>query len=115
MDPHILAQVASRAEDVVTIPMYSVGLISVVFALMLVPWVAWVTSTVYDLKRAIALSNEQDRNINEKLTSISENIRDQFVKVNQSMKEMDGKLDSFIANEFQFMKQILTRHNGEDH
>lgn len=82
--------------------------------ILALPWAIWVTSRIFAIKSSIDLSNANDKNIEEKLTGITNSIKDLNIKWSEDMKNMNVKLDNVIAMELNFMKRMLAKASGED-
>lgn len=92
------------------LPSWSLGLLS----LLILPWMVWVSNQIFDFKRFQALSNSTERNIYEKLEDLEETIRVNNIEIKDQIKDLNSTLNTFISDEFQFMKKLMKGgKNGE--
>jgi phage shock protein A len=69
---------------------------------------------IFDFKRFQALSNSTEKNIFEKLEDLEETIRVNNIEIKDQIKDLNSTLNTFIADEFQFMKKLMKGQKNGD-
>lgn len=92
----------------ITIPGWAVIIFSI-FGGGLVSWLIWLTVAVFNNREAIAVNSKNDENvtkefedINKKIDSLKSDFKEWFTMLN-------SKLDLYIKNENDFLKDMLKK------
>jgi hypothetical protein len=100
----------AQIDSGIFLPSWSLGIIS----LLILPWMVWVSNQIFESKRFQALSSNTEKNIFEKLEDLEETIRVNNVEIKDQIKDLNSTLNTFISDEFQFMKKLMKGgKNGE--
>lgn len=79
------------------IPGWAVIIISVLGG-GLVGWLVWLTTKTFENQRMIDVNSANDKNVSVEIE-----------KIYKSVERLEGKLDKFLSNEMDFLKQMLKK------
>lgn len=81
----------------------------IIFGVIILPWMVWLTLKVIGNEREIAVNTATDAHVAGELTKIYNMVEKQHTDTRDNFQKLEVKIDMFFAQEVNFFKQMVNR------